>query len=631
MSKESAVAQREPQASPAAYYESRIGELDGHLAEAESLVRALSWQRGVAFFAGIGVLLCVFNEVINEAVGYSVLGLIGFGFLMLVGRHERAISKMSVIKHRRKIQRIQLARIERDWKRLVVDEVDLPQDRSVEAHDLNLFGKASLFQLVNRCHTPMGIETLAHWILNPASQTEVQRRQKAATVLADQMPLLEELELRGRMLASSDAGPQAFTEWAESGPWLQKNSALLVGVRFLTGLLFASVVLWGIGFVASQETLTNLAFIMLCVLMFVSGVVNVLFSPSVHHIFGQVNSRSNDIDWYRNLFQLIAQLPDDDPWLHDLKLEMRAGNDDPCALLNKLARIMRVANLRLSPLFGVIHIGIQLVTLLDFHTLVRLENWQKQHGSKVRSWFQAIGRFEAISSTATLVHDNPDWTFATVTKRGEPIVGSAVGHPLLHPSEAVANDVQVGPPGSFLLVTGSNMSGKSTLLRSIGINSVLAQMGAPVCANSWTMPPLIVQTSMRVQDSLEDGVSFFMAELRRLKTVVDRSVDLQSGEFGLLFLLDEILQGTNSVERHIAVARVIRQLVANEAIGAVSTHDLELSSNADIENLCHTVHFRELIDDGPDGEQMTFDYQMREGVAPSTNALKLLEIVGLSS
>ena len=174
------------------------------------------------------------------------------------------------------------------------------------------------------------------------------------------------------------------------------------------------------------------------------------------------------------------------------------------------------------------------------------------------------------------------------------------------------------------------MSGKSTLLRSIGINSVLAQMGAPVCAKAWTMPPLIVQTSMRVQDSLEDGVSFFMAELKRLKTVVDRSVELQNGQFGLLFLLDEILQGTNSIERHIAVARVIRQLVANNAIGAVSTHDLELSSNTDIQDLCRTVHFREQITNGPDGEQMTFDYKMQEGVAPSTNALKLLQMVGLS-
>ena len=229
-----------------------------------------------------------------------------------------------------------------------------------------------------------------------------------------------------------------------------------------------------------------------------------------------------------------------------------------------------------------------------------------------------------------LAHDNPAWAFPTISERGTALIAKDVGHPLLKAEDAVVNDVTVGPPGSFLLVTGSNMSGKSTLLRSIGVNAALAQMGAPVCATSWKMPPLITVTSMRVQDSLEDGVSFFMAELKRLKTIVDRSVELQDGPFGLLFLLDEILQGTNSVERHIAVARVIRQLVVNGAIGAVSTHDLELSSNDDIHKLCDTVHFREQITNGPNGEEMTFDYKMQDGVAPSTNALKLLEMVGLS-
>ncbi len=194
----------------------------------------------------------------------------------------------------------------------------------------------------------------------------------------------------------------------------------------------------------------------------------------------------------------------------------------------------------------------------------------------------------------------------------------------------MVNDVEVGPQGTVLLVTGSNMSGKSTLLRSIGLNAMLAEAGGPVCAQMLQMPPLTVTTSMRIQDSLEDGVSFFMAELKRLKNIVDEASDYtHRGDRALLYLLDEILQGTNSVERHMAVARVLAHLVVKGAIGAVSTHDLELAQSPELANCCQAVHFRETLHDEACVQQMTFDYRLRAGIATTTNAMKLLELVGL--
>ena len=181
----------------------------------------------------------------------------------------------------------------------------------------------------------------------------------------------------------------------------------------------------------------------------------------------------------------------------------------------------------------------------------------------------------------------------------------------------------------FLLVTGSNMSGKSTLLRAIGVNAVLAQAGSPVRADSWVMPPVELATSMRVSDSLDDGVSFFFAELQRLKAIVDQSRAIQPNNGVLLFLLDEILQGTNSAERHIAVAQVIGHLIRQPAIGAVSTHDLELANEPQLAPYCETVHFREHFTRVEGKRVMSFDYQLREGVSPTTNALKLLKMVGL--
>lgn len=204
-----------------------------------------------------------------------------------------------------------------------------------------------------------------------------------------------------------------------------------------------------------------------------------------------------------------------------------------------------------------------------------------------------------------------------------------LGHPLLN-HQRVCNDVTVGPPGTVLLVTGSNMSGKSTLLRSIGANVVLAQMGSVVCAQSLRLSPLRIETSMRIADSLADGVSFFMAELKRLKEVVDAAQQIRqkSGQT-MLFLLDEILQGTNSQERQIAVSRVVRKLIDEQAIGAISTHDLDLATTPELREACHTVHFSEQFGTVDGKQQMTFDYQMRPGLSTSTNALKLLEMVGL--
>jgi DNA mismatch repair ATPase MutS len=206
-----------------------------------------------------------------------------------------------------------------------------------------------------------------------------------------------------------------------------------------------------------------------------------------------------------------------------------------------------------------------------------------------------------------------------------------LGHPLLPSGNCVRNDVEIGPAGSFLLVTGSNMSGKSTLLRAIGVNAVLAQAGGPVCAERLSMPPVVPATSMRIRDSLEAGVSFYMAELMRLKEIVDlaRETDPKNGRT-LLYILDEILLGTNSKERHIAVVRVLQHLLHRGAIGAVSTHDLDLAASESLGGACRCVHFRETLH-GRDAEQpMTFDYKLHSGIATTTNALKLLEIVGLN-
>jgi DNA mismatch repair ATPase MutS len=220
--------------------------------------------------------------------------------------------------------------------------------------------------------------------------------------------------------------------------------------------------------------------------------------------------------------------------------------------------------------------------------------------------------------------------FVSVSPAERTIVATDLAHPLLPVSHSVPNDVQVGPSGTVLLVTGSNMSGKSTLLRALGSNTILAQLGAPVCATGMTLSPMRIETSMRIQDSLADGVSFFMAELKRLKQIVDVARQYEHrADCCVLFLLDEILQGTNSRERHVAVTRVVSHLIRHGAIGAVSTHDLELGSAPELRDACRPVHFRESFTMIDGDKKMTFDYVARDGIATTTNALELLKLVGL--
>jgi DNA mismatch repair ATPase MutS len=250
-------------------------------------------------------------------------------------------------------------------------------------------------------------------------------------------------------------------------------------------------------------------------------------------------------------------------------------------------------------------------------------------GAHARDWLAALGEAEALSALATLAYDNPRWVIPELIEHGDARIDArSLGHPLLSARMRVSNDIAVGPPGTFVLVTGSNMSGKSTLLRAIGTNVVLAQAGGPVCADEMQLTPVDVWTSIRIDDSLEAGVSLFMAELRRLKRIVDAARD-PARPRPLLYLLDEILHGTNTAERRIAARRVVNHLVQAGAIGAVTTHDLTLAEDPSLDAAAQRVHFTERFETRDGVTAMTFDYRLRPGLATSANALKLLAMIGL--
>jgi DNA mismatch repair ATPase MutS len=279
-----------------------------------------------------------------------------------------------------------------------------------------------------------------------------------------------------------------------------------------------------------------------------------------------------------------------------------------------------------------LHGALQVTVLWDLHVARRLDAWRTTYGPRLSAWLDALGEIEALAALGAVAHANPEWTYPRVggTQPLE-LRARSLGHPLLPPGDRVANDVTIGPPGTVQVISGSNMSGKSTLLRAVGLDVVLALAGGPVCAESMACPLVRVRTSIQVHDSLHDGVSYFMAELRRLKTIID---DAAGGSDALvrptLYLIDELLRGTNSEERAVAARMIVRRLLETNAIGMITSHDLSIFADPLLAPRIDHHHFRETIDPTAAGDRMRFEYRLHDGPATSRNALRLLALVGIS-
>jgi hypothetical protein len=486
------------------------------------------------------------------------------------------------------------------------------------ADDLDVLGHASLLHLLGSASTPAGQATLRRWLLTPAAPEVARERQAAVAELAPEVDFRDELAVNGRYVAASQNTYEQFLRWAESEQWLSARPWMIWLSRILPALTVGLLVAQLAGLVGFPYWLLGIVANLL---------VTRLTGKQVEGILTQVSDRQRVFGPYGVLFALVTGRPFTAPALCHLQARLTSSSLRADAEMRSLGRIVDFAHVRRSMLGPVI----QVFLLWNLHSLWLLEGWQRRAGKQAREWLVALGELEALAALATLSYDHPDWAFPELVEDGERVLSArALGHPLLPEGICVRNDVAIGPPGMFLLVTGSNMSGKSTLLRAVGLNVVLAQAGGPACAASLRLPPVALATSIRVRDSLEEGVSYFMAELRRLKAVVDEAGRVRDeGERTLLFLLDEILHGTNTGERQIAARRVIRHLLALGATGAVSTHDLTLADAPQLAAISTPVHFTEQFTRGADGPAMRFDYTLRPGIATSTNALKLMEIVGL--
>jgi len=575
-------------------------------------------------------------------IGWAAMGL----FLVVVTANEPVRDKLHELGRHRSVVRRLIARVERNWDRLStkalakqLSEVELPGHRRDVASDLDLLGHASLFHLVSMAATKPGIRTLANWLAGPADAKDAKQRWIAVSALAPMRNERLRFYTLARQVADSTGDPENFIQWATGPAWLSKRKWLVVWSNVssgLAGILLLTTLISGLGLMTAEVFIGSLIG-MGCLIGINLGLTTLMLGPA-HGIFAIAMANRRSVNDYKEIFSSAQWLPkpqndSEAGFLTQIRHTMLDGERSACAGMGALQKVATAGGLRQSAGTFLIYLPLQGLTLWDIRVLKRLEDWQSEYATEVTDWFEALGQLESLVSVAAVRDEYPSWAEPEwVSKSETPVIAATnIGHPLLPDDARVCNDVQVGPPGTILLVTGSNMSGKSTMLRSIGLNVALAAVGAPACAQSFRLPSTELATSIRVSDNVAEGVSFYMAELKRLKSVVDHARAMKRIDGRVcLFLLDEILQGTNSRERQIAVVQVLRHLIEYQSIGAISTHDLELADEPELQSVGHAVHFRETIRPDAEGiEQMTFDYRMREGVSPTTNALRLLEMVGL--
>ncbi len=632
------------------------------------------WRVG-AFILLVAPLLLL--ETTPRDLWPALLAAAGVGavaFVFLVQRHRRIRRARDAERLRESLNREVLARVARRWDEAPLLLPDPPPGEHACAADLNLLGHGSVAHLLGRVNTGPGRAALRRGLLDPLAPLprdpevllgkggggsgpeaqpsvpeaqpsvpeaqpsapeadpsaptpapgerdavrwiqDIRARQAAVDRLAREVELREEMELATRMVEGKDAPRQtlAFVRWAGSDPWLASRKGLLWGGRILVALNAAALALWFVGTIPALWILTLLA----------TWFVNRRVAVEAHSRFAAAEGGEGDPARWSGLLEAARRLPTDDPTLARLA---GAGGADGGAVagLRALRSITDLASVRFS---GLVYHPLAALTAWDVHVLHRLERWQGRHGGAAGAWILTVAELELLLALAGLRWEHPGWSFPRFREdTGEGIEGRKLGHPLLTPESVVGNDVEVPRPNRLLLVTGSNMAGKTTLLRALGANQVLALMGAPVCAERFVTAPILPWTAMRVQDSVGDGVSLFMAELRRLRRVVDAA-----REGPVLFLLDEILQGTNTAERRTAARIVLGHLLDTQSVGAVTTHDLTLAAAEELRERTVDIHFREEVVETGDERRLSFDYKLRPGPATSRNALLLLEMVGLGT
>lgn len=606
--------------TPQSAYATRLAERRAAL-----LQNDLQHQRvGYARLLVAGILLAMLGAYVVGSAGFPAWWmllplppLIALGVWLRRLEETAADLSRAVLFYERAI-----ARIEGRWAGTGTAGLRFLDDHHPYARDLDLFGEGSLFDLLCNARTPMGEDTLARWLLEPSTVAAVRQRHDAVLELTPRLDLHERFAVVADQLRAgvSRFAATSLAAWGARPARLQSRGLRAVAwVLAAAGLtaLAAGVVVAAPSAAPSLDDQT-LAALRLWFLFVIAVIGTVLWRlrHSIEPVIGEADAAASRLALIVGLLRIIEREAFRAPRLTELQAALATEGHPPSQQIARLQNLLRVADMRhnwfvklLGPL-----------VLFELHVAFRIEDWRRSAGPSVAGWLAAVGEVEALASLANYQHGRPAHALPEFVEGAPCFEGEALAHPLLH--EPVANDVALVPPLQVLIISGSNMSGKSTLLRTIGINVVMARAGAPVCARRLRLAPLSVAASIWNQDSLREGRSRFYAEILRLKQIIDTSVQSPPA----LFLIDEFLHGTNSHDRLIGASAIVRALAGRGAIGLITTHDLALTRiAAELGAAAENVHFGDHLENG----RLHFDYRMQPGVVTRSNAIELMKSIGL--
>jgi hypothetical protein len=587
---------------PREEYRRRLGERHARVTAAAARAETVSRARlGTALAAAVILVLAYGGELLSPR--WLLAPVAAFAVLVVV--HGR------VRRRRRRAERGQafyergLARLDGRATGSGPTGAEFLDPHHPYAADLDLFGTGSLFELLCGARTAMGEETLAAWLLAPADVPVVLRRQAAVQELTPRLDLREDLAMLGEDAAASVRPAALASLTAVAAP----NTRLRVGMLLLTAAVLATVALWVVGWLPLPVMVAAVA---------VQALTRWRARGRVLKAERAVAGHGPDLEMLAAVLDRFEREPVTSPLLAGVHKELVTGGRRPSQVVRRLRVLVDLFDSRRNQFFA----PVALLTMWEVHCALAIEAWRARHGRSVDAWLAAVGQLEALCSLAGFAWEHPADVYPELDAPGTQFEAWALGHPLIPEVRCIRNDVAIGGATRVLIVSGSNMSGKSTLLRSVGTNVVLALAGAPVRARALRLSRLSVGATLRIRDSLQEGTSRFYAELVRLRDLVR----IADGPVPLLFLLDEILHGTNSHDRRLGAAAVVSGLVERGAIGLVTTHDLALSEvTSDPAVRAANVHFEDRLEDG----QMIFDYRVRPGVVRTSNALALMRTLGL--
>lgn len=597
----------DPRWEPRDTYEARLRDRRNRVAGCQRRERMLSNGRLLVFAGVVTAAGFVLHTQLHWALLVAAIGL----FLALVVVHDTIIRRRKALERAAEHYQQGLRRLRDEWPGTGVTETFGSGREHPFAADLDLFGHGSLFELLCTCRTRTGKETLAQWLRAPAPRDTISQRQHAIGELRPKVDLRERLAVVAGDVGSG-VHPETLKRWGDNQP--APAGGMPGWVRHaLAALLSGAALVSGLGWLVGQWG--AVPFVIVVVLQWGFNRAHRRFIETV--LAGLEQPRA-ELQLFARVVQLIERQQLDSPYLQSLHETLKTDGLPAWQAIDRLERRAGLLDAEKNQFF----IPIGFLLHWSVHLTLSIERWRRSHGKRLQAWLGAAGEFEAIMALAAFAFENPDYPFPELVDGEATLTAQAIGHPLIPRNQCVYNDLDLSPPQRVLIVSGSNMSGKSTFLRTVGINTVLAQSGAPVRARSMRLTPLNIGATLRIEDSLQSGESRFYAEITRLRDLVALTRRAES----LLFLLDEILAGTNSHDRRIGAAAIVKGLVDAGAIGLVTTHDLALADIAKhLNGAAANVHFEDRLVDG----ELHFDYKLRDGIVEKSNALDLMRAVGL--